>query len=232
MKDFLDLGARRSRMIRAFAANAGYWTCPSVETPFPFGFGKLPFSAQNVQNFLTSQLHVLLGENDNDENHQHLNRSARAMLQGRHRLERGQVFYQSGVEAASRLGVKLGWTLELVHGAGHSNKAMFKCVLRALDAYSQHSLPHGAHSSRAWIAWQDQIPPCEAGNPHGHERRGEGSDLAAASSGHKHHFKHTTSSSSHKNSSKDPHGSTRKALCSLGGSNCDAVPTKRQVWLV
>lgn len=219
MKDFLGAGERRPRVIKSFAANAGFWTLPSSEVPFPFGFGKLPVSAENIQGFLTSQLHVLLGERDDDENHQHLNRNPCAMLQGRNRLERGKAFYQCGAEAALRVGVKLGWTLEIVGGAGHSNKAMFKSVLRALDVCPQHSIANTFHASRtARLVWQDWIPPCEVGRARSHERRGEATDA--------------TSSAIHKHSSKDWHGLGRSVLSALGGANSDFMTTRKQLWHV
>ena len=215
MKGLFCSAGAEIRVIRSFAANAGFWTFPTMEAPFPFGFGRLPVSAEILQGFLNSPLHILLGDKDTDENHEHLNRSAGAMLQGRHRCERGQTFYQAGVEAAAAChGVRFGWTIEIVEGAGHSNKAMFRSVLRAL-ASSQPTVARNVHGygPRTLQVWQDWIPPCPKAR--GHERR-ESTDAGS-------------SPSCHKGTSKDWHGPTRHALTLLGGSNHGAVATRQHI---
>ena len=213
MKNILDSEERGLRVIKSFAANAGFWTFPSMESCFPYGLGRLPYSVDDLKCFLTSPLHILLGELDVDENHEHLNQSDGAMLQGRHRLERGQAFYQAGVDAALRCGVTLGWTLEIVEGAGHSNKAMFNSVLRAVSAASPQpscGRPAPSHpaaaSSGGWHVWQDSqlLQPSlrHVGKVRGHERRAEQADARPPPS--------------HRRSSKD---SSRSALTPLATSN-------------
>jgi hypothetical protein len=186
MKNILDSEGRGLRVIGCFAANAGFWTFPNMESCFPYGLGRLPYTPDDLKCFLTSPLHILLGQLDVDENHEHLNQSDGAMLQGRHRLERGQAFYQAGVDAALHCGVTLGWTLEIVEGAGHSNKAMFNSVLRAVSAASPPTscgrpapsylaaascwhqdsrLPHRQTGKTRWRAEQADAHP-----PPGHRR--------------------------------------------------------------
>jgi hypothetical protein len=184
MKNILDSEGRGLRVIKSFAANAGFWTFPTIEHNFPYGLGRLPYTADDLKCFLSSPLHILLGQLDVDENHEHLNRSDGAMLQGRHRFERGLAFYQAGVEAALRCGVTLGWTLETVEGAGHSNRAMFNSVLGAVSAASTQSCgrPAPSHAPEdatrgGWRAWQDaRLPQRQSGKARGHERRGEQAD--------------------------------------------------------
>ena len=45
-------------------------------------------------NASQAPLAVVLGEQDNDPFHKHLNRSERAMIQGPHRLARGRHFFE------------------------------------------------------------------------------------------------------------------------------------------
>lgn len=42
------------RVIRAVAANAGFYTAPTFEVPFPFGFGgtESVLSEQDLRNYL------------------------------------------------------------------------------------------------------------------------------------------------------------------------------------
>jgi len=213
MKNILDSEGRGLRVIKSFAANAGFWTFPNVDNCFPYGLGRLPYTADDLKCFLTSPLHILLGQLDVDENHEHLNQSDGAMLQGRHRLERGQTFYQAGVDAALHCGVTLGWTLEIVEGAGHSNKAMFNSVLRAVSAASPQpscGRPAPSHPAAAsaggWHVWQDsRTPQRHAGKVRWHERRAEQADARPPPS--------------HRRSSKDGHGSSRSALTPLATSH-------------
>ena len=212
MQDFIGTEGKCPRVIKSFAANAGYWTCPTMDASFPFGLGRLPLSNENLKKLLTSRLHILLGDQDTDENHEHLNRSAGAMRQGRHRLERGQTFHRSGVDAAKQVGVELGWTLEVVEGAGHSNKAIFTSVLRTLGISSPLHVArqihgHGARSSVH--VWHDWAPP------RGHERRSDSAD-----------------SSNHKAAAKDWHASNRNALALLGASNHNPSGARRHIWPV
>jgi hypothetical protein len=66
----------------------------------------------------------LLGEEDNDPNHDELDRTCPAMFQGAHRLERGTIFYNYlqhyyGAEVQGQ------HTKVTVPGVGHSAGAMF-----------------------------------------------------------------------------------------------------------
>jgi hypothetical protein len=209
MKNILDSEERGLRVIKCFAANAGFWTFPNMESSFPYGLGRLPYTADDLKCFLTSPLHILLGQLDVDENHEHLNQSDGAMLQGRHRLERGQAFYQAGVDAALHYGVPLGWTMEVVEGAGHSNKAMFNSVLKSVSAASQQPSPAPSHPPAAspggWHVWQDsRLPQRQVSNARLHERRAEKADARPPPG--------------HRRSSKDGHAS-RSALMPLAITN-------------
>ena len=66
----------------------------------------------------------LLGEKDNDPNHDELDKTCPAGLQGRHRLERGTVFY-SYIQHYYGAGIQGQHTKVTVPGVGHSAGAMF-----------------------------------------------------------------------------------------------------------
>jgi hypothetical protein len=51
---FISAGGAPLRVIRAVAANSGFYTLPTFEIPFPFGFGgtESVFSEEDLRNYL------------------------------------------------------------------------------------------------------------------------------------------------------------------------------------
>lgn len=117
-----------ARVERAIAANAGWYTMPDPELPFPYGLGDEEVS----DHFLAAPLTILLGTEDNDPEHKHLRRTPEAMAQGPHRLARGQAYVSAGRARADNLGVPFGWELRLVEGVGHSNGKMAAFAARLI----------------------------------------------------------------------------------------------------
>ncbi len=118
------LFAAESRMERAVMANAGWYTMPDPSIAFPHGLQGSPFNRDILARRLSERHVVLLGTEDNDPNHRHLNTSDEANRQGPHRLARGQKFFETAEWAADHLDVDLGWELIRVPGVGHSNARM------------------------------------------------------------------------------------------------------------
>ena len=113
------------RVHKAVAANAGWYTMPTLEERFPFGFaGAPPLNEDALEGFLAAPLVVLLGERDTDPRHPTLNTSAKANKQGPHRLARGEAFFHKGREVAALLGVECAWEKAYVPGAAHRNDLM------------------------------------------------------------------------------------------------------------
>jgi poly(3-hydroxybutyrate) depolymerase len=113
-----------ARVSRAVAANAGWYTMPDLNTPFPYGLGGSYVGPKRLRKALQQPLLVLLGEADTDPGHPSLRRTPGAMAQGAHRFERGQAFFAAGQAEAVRLEVPFGWTLETVSDADHDNRKM------------------------------------------------------------------------------------------------------------
>jgi hypothetical protein len=85
------------------------------------------------QRYRSRRVVTLLGWNDDDPNHSSLAAGCSAMIQGRHRLERGQIYFNYirqhfGDEIFAR------HRFEIVPGVGHSSRRMFQsgCGLRHL----------------------------------------------------------------------------------------------------
>jgi hypothetical protein len=112
------------RVLSAVAANAGWYTLPTVDErlpPFPYSLRGTPREFHDLRPLLAAPLTILLGIRDtrNSEEDLHLRASAGAMLQGPNRLERGRFYYQQGLQAARHANVRLGWQLQFAKSAGH-----------------------------------------------------------------------------------------------------------------
>lgn len=116
---------------RMVAANAGFYSFPSLDVAWPYGLGGVGDAAV-LKAALARPLTVLLGEADTDTQHPELRRTPQAMAQGPYRLARGQAFFAAGREAAARLGVEFGWRLGTVPGVAHSNAGMAPRAAQAL----------------------------------------------------------------------------------------------------
>lgn len=113
-----------ARVKKAVAANAGWWTLPDAEVDYPYGLRGSGIDPAALRTMLDRELVVLLGTADNDPNHKHLRRTEQAMVQGPHRLARGQFFFQAGRNRAQSLGCHFGWRLATAPSIGHSNQGM------------------------------------------------------------------------------------------------------------
>jgi poly(3-hydroxybutyrate) depolymerase len=118
------------RIERAIAANSGAYTMPELQAEFPYGLGGTGSDEATLRALLARPLMVLLGEADNDPNHDQLPREPAAMKQGPHRFARGHHYFEAGKRAAERLGVSFGWRLATVPGADHSGKLMSPAAAR------------------------------------------------------------------------------------------------------
>ncbi|MBV1696392.1 MAG: hypothetical protein KGP27_18175 [Hyphomicrobiales bacterium] len=114
----------KARAERVVAANAGWYTMPDWNTPFPYGLAGSDVGEAALRTMLSRQVVIMLGEKDNDPNHRFLRRTAEANAQGAHRLERGRAFFDAAKAEAERLGVPFNWRLVTVPGVGHSNEKM------------------------------------------------------------------------------------------------------------
>ena len=113
-----------NRLLLAVAANAGWYTFPSVDVRWPYGFGGTRCTETDLAAFLGRNLVVQLGDADVDPEHSGLRRTDEAMRQGPNRLERGENFFAAGKALAARQHTPFNWKLEIVHGVEHDNKAM------------------------------------------------------------------------------------------------------------
>lgn len=117
---------------RAIAANAGSYTLPSREEAFPFGIDGIPIETEELARAFARPLTIFLGDQDVDENDEHLPREPGAMKQGPYRFARGQNYFQTAKREAARLGTTFAWRLAIAPGVAHSGQNMAPFAAREL----------------------------------------------------------------------------------------------------
>lgn len=133
--------APQARFNRAVAANAGWYTVPDMDAPFPYGLARLPFAAQQVDRAFDRRMTLLLGdEDDADERRGTLRKSKWAKQQGAGRIDRGRYFYDQARRMAAQHGKDLHWAMRIVRGVGHDHRAMSRAAADYLYAPRYASL--------------------------------------------------------------------------------------------
>ena len=112
---------RAGRIVRAVAANSGWYMMPSSDTRFPLGLLGTPHDSAVLRNYLATPMIVFSGVAETRIT-KSPRQSKRAMQQGAHRLARGRTFFDAGRRLAAILQVPFGWQFETVPGIGHSNR--------------------------------------------------------------------------------------------------------------
>jgi len=108
----------------AGAGNAGWYTMPTLERPYPEGLGGIALEEADLRRLLAFPLTIFAGDQDTDEAEENLPRSQAAMEQGPHRFARAHYYLQAGRRAAARLGAACNWRLIVVPGIGHEGMRM------------------------------------------------------------------------------------------------------------
>ena len=114
-----------------YCANAGWYTLPEADIPFPYGLKGLPPGTCSLETAFLRPVTLLVGENDTKTSFG-LRMTPRAAAQGKNRLERGRNFFASAERAARRQGITLRWTLETVPDTGHDSVKIGKYVLEKM----------------------------------------------------------------------------------------------------
>lgn len=121
-----------ARIRTAVTANAGWYTLPDFKIEYPYGLRGTPTTEDHLKIAFERNLITLLGTRDDDPYHRNLRRSPEAMLQGRHRLERGENFYGAAKAKAKAMNVKFNWQIKLAEGVAHSNREIAPHAARFL----------------------------------------------------------------------------------------------------
>lgn len=122
-----------ARVKRYIAANAGWYTLPSLNEIYPYGLKNSGVSKEHLKTALSKDVVVLLGDQDTDIHHESLRRTPQAMRQGAQRFARGLSFYEEGLKQAKILGSDFGWKKRIVKGVAHSNGGMAKGAIDLVE---------------------------------------------------------------------------------------------------
>jgi hypothetical protein len=106
------------------AANAGWYTLPTLDRGFPEGLGGIGLTRDNLAQLLAWPLVIFAGDCDIETGADNLPRHEAAMQQGPHRFARAHHYLERGQEAAAALGVACNWRLVVVPGVGHDGMRM------------------------------------------------------------------------------------------------------------
>ncbi|MBK0327286.1 hypothetical protein I5535_08255 [Rhodobacteraceae bacterium F11138] len=110
------------------AANAGWYSLPDLDAPFPAGLGGLGLGDGDLRRLLESDLWILGGEKDCESNADNLPSNPEALAQGPGRLQRAKNYMAQGRAAAARLGCDFNWRFTEVPGVAHDGCAMGKAA--------------------------------------------------------------------------------------------------------
>ena len=112
------------------AGNAGWYTRPSPERPYPEGLGGIGLDDSDLARLLAYPLVVFAGDRDTDTAADNLPKHAAALAQGPHRFARAQNYVARGQAEAARRGLRCNWRLVLVPGIGHEGMRMSAVAAR------------------------------------------------------------------------------------------------------
>lgn len=106
--------------------NAGWYSLPTLDKPFPEGLGGLGVTDADLKAWLAYPLLILAGDADIATSGPSLPAGAEAVAQGPHRFARAHNYLRFAREEAARRGVPCHWRIEVVPGIGHDGDAMSK----------------------------------------------------------------------------------------------------------
>ena len=109
---------------RVAPSNAGWYSLPTLDLPFPEGLGGIGVDDDQVEKLLAYPMMILAGDQDIATNEASLPAEPAAKRQGPHRFARAQYYYEFGKQEATKRGVPFNWTLQVVPGIGHDGCAM------------------------------------------------------------------------------------------------------------
>lgn len=105
-------------------ANAGWYTLPTLDRPYPEGLGGLGLTRADLVALLAFPLLILAGEGDTATAGPSLPMQVEAMQQGPHRFARAKHYLAFARAEAAQLGIDCAWRLQQVPLIGHDGAAM------------------------------------------------------------------------------------------------------------
>ena len=123
------------------AGNAGWYTLPTLDHPYPQGLGGIGLDDSAIDRLLATPLVVFAGDQDTETTADNLPQHAAALAQGPHRFARAKAYLEAGQAEAQRRGIPCAWRLIVVPGVGHEGMVMSRV---AAEYWFEHRLPQTA----------------------------------------------------------------------------------------
>ena len=109
-----------ARFNKVVAGAAGWYTVPNNSIPFPYGYQNSILISTNLNDLLSSDLHIQVGALDNNPNSAGLRHNEYADAQGLNRVTRAVHFFESGQNIADSNNYNFNWSLHIIQGVGHN----------------------------------------------------------------------------------------------------------------
>jgi len=106
------------------AANSGWYTLPTLDLPYPDGYGGIGLTLDDIKRLLTYPLVIFAGDRDIDGTTENFPKHESAMAQGPHRFARAHFFLERGRQEAAKLGIACNWRGVVVPGVAHEGMRM------------------------------------------------------------------------------------------------------------
>lgn len=127
-------------------ANAGWYTLPTLDLPYPQGLAGIGLSREDVVRLLAYPMVLFAGDQDIETQADNLPKHEAALAQGPHRFARAHHYLARGQAEAARLGVPCNWRLVVVPGIGHEGMRMSAV---AADYWFDGRMPEAPVAPRA-----------------------------------------------------------------------------------
>ena len=108
-----------NKVIKAIAANAGWYTIPDFNIAFPYGLKNSPFQKDKLQKVFSQQFLIALGKEDKDAQSPNLRHTIEAELQGNNRHERGKYFFEQSQKICHSHQYPFEWQVLEIENIGH-----------------------------------------------------------------------------------------------------------------
>ena len=113
---------------KAAIGSAGWYTFISNEK-FPYGIKNMPPKKGRIEWLMSKEILFMLGDKDNDPNHSSLNKSRGAQKQGKHRLDRGNKYFENLIYIGNEFNVPFRWRYRVISGLDHNTQGMSEAAI-------------------------------------------------------------------------------------------------------